>query len=65
MNHWEVSYCKDGSMYENLVQFTPLGKIQHYRSGMHAWLGAAADTRYSVVAPIIGVQVVVPETNLT
>lgn len=26
-------------------------------SGMHAWFGAAADTRYSVVVPIIGVQV--------
>ena len=26
---------------------------------MHAWFAAFADTRYSVVAPIIGVQVVV------
>ena len=25
---------------------------------MHAWFGAAADTRYAVVVPIIGVQVV-------
>lgn len=25
--------------------------------GMHAWFAAAADTRYSVVVPIIGVQV--------
>lgn len=24
---------------------------------MHAWFAAAADTRYSVVVPIIGVQV--------
>lgn len=24
---------------------------------MHAWFGAFADTRYSVVVPIIGVQV--------
>lgn len=28
-------------------------------SGMHAWFAAAADTRYSVAAPIIGVQVAV------
>lgn len=28
----------------------------HY-AGMHAWLAAAADTRYAVVVPIIGVQV--------
>lgn len=26
-------------------------------AGMHAWFGAAADTRYAVVVPIIGVQV--------
>lgn len=26
-------------------------------AGMHSWLAAAADTRYSVVVPIIGVQV--------
>ena len=25
--------------------------------GMHAWFAAAADTRYAVVVPIIGVQV--------
>jgi dienelactone hydrolase len=25
--------------------------------GMHAWFAAAADTRYSVVVPLIGVQV--------
>ena len=28
-----------------------------YNAGMHAWFGAFADTRYSVVVPIIGVQV--------
>lgn len=27
---------------------------------MHAWYGAAADTRYAVVVPIIGVQVLPP-----
>jgi len=27
---------------------------------MHAWFGAAADTRYAVVVPIIGVQVLSP-----
>lgn len=26
-------------------------------AGMHAWFAAAADTRYTVVVPIIGVQV--------
>lgn len=26
-------------------------------AGMHAWFAAFADTRYSVVVPIIGVQV--------
>ena len=30
---------------------------------MHAWFAAAADTRYAVVAPIIGVQVVNPNDN--
>lgn len=29
----------------------------NYNAGMHAWFAAAADTRYAVVAPIIGVQV--------
>lgn len=29
-------------------------------AGMHAWFAAAADTRYAVVVPIIGVQVVNP-----
>lgn len=28
-----------------------------HNAGMHAWFAAAADTRYAVVAPIIGVQV--------
>ena len=27
---------------------------------MHAWFAAFADTRYSVVAPIVGVQVMSP-----
>ena len=26
-------------------------------AGMHAWFAAVADTRYAVVAPLIGVQV--------
>ena len=30
---------------------------------MHAWFAAAADTRYSVVVPIIGVQVVNPNDD--
>ena len=32
-------------------------------AGMHAWFAAAADTRYSVVVPIIGVQVVHPNDH--
>lgn len=30
---------------------------------MHAWFAAAADTRYAVVVPIIGVQVINPTVN--
>lgn len=33
-------------------------------AGMHAWFGAFADTRYAVVVPIIGVQVVSLIRNL-
>lgn len=35
----------------------------HFHAGMHAWFAAAADTRYSVVVPIIGVQVVNPNDD--
>jgi hypothetical protein len=28
-----------------------------FDSGMHAWFAAAADTRYAVISPLIGVQV--------
>lgn len=31
--------------------------MQFHCAGMHAWFTAAADTRYAVVVPIIGVQV--------
>lgn len=51
-------------MKQSLFLLTTLNKIfPHLLSGMHAWFGAAADTRYSVVVPIIGVQVNVSDTH--
>ncbi|GFQ01986.1 protein tesmin/tso1-like cxc 5 [Phtheirospermum japonicum] len=39
-----------------LLRFLKFVILMPYDSGMHAWFAAAADTRYSVVVPIIGVQ---------
>lgn len=33
-----------------------MDSLEKFGSGMHAWFAAFADIRYSVVAPIIGVQ---------
>lgn len=40
-----------------ILAVTYLFDILHCHPGMHAWFAAAADKRYSVVVPIIGVQV--------
>lgn len=59
MNHWEV--CKenfvDGNFNMNFAKICRTDLVVR-NAGMHAWLAAAADTRYAVVVPIIGVQVV-------
>lgn len=59
MNHLEVCetklYKKGTWIY---ISFPAELILLFCYAGMHAWFAAAADTRYAVVVPIIGVQVV-------
>lgn len=42
--------------YTTALPYAELSQTLQY-SGMHAWFAGAVDTRYTVVVPIIGVQV--------
>ncbi|KAL2229974.1 UNVERIFIED_CONTAM: hypothetical protein Sindi_1591800 [Sesamum indicum] len=53
---WDLIKLADHLTQREDVDPSRTGIIGESLGGMHAWFGAAADTRYSVAAPIIGVQ---------
>ncbi|KAL3650819.1 hypothetical protein CASFOL_007222 [Castilleja foliolosa] len=53
---WDLIKLADHLTQREDVDSSRIGITGESLGGMHAWFGAAADTRYSVVVPIIGVQ---------
>ncbi|EPS62526.1 hypothetical protein M569_12263, partial [Genlisea aurea] len=53
---WDLIKLADHLTQREDVDPTRIGITGESLGGMHAWLAAAADTRYSVAVPIIGVQ---------
>ncbi|XP_020552885.1 uncharacterized protein LOC105171670, partial [Sesamum indicum] len=53
---WDLIKLADHLTQREDVDPSRTGIIGESLGAMHAWFGAAADTRYSVAAPIIGVQ---------
>ncbi|CAA7397363.1 unnamed protein product [Spirodela intermedia] len=53
---WDLIKLGDYLSQREDVDPARIGITGESLGGMHAWLAAAADTRYSVVVPIIGVQ---------
>ncbi|XP_048227972.1 putative esterase YitV isoform X1 [Ricinus communis] len=53
---WDLIKLADYLTQREDIDSTRIGITGESLGGMHAWLAAAADTRYSVVVPIIGVQ---------
>ncbi|WOK98541.1 hypothetical protein Cni_G07253 [Canna indica] len=53
---WDLIKLADFLSQREDVDPARIGITGESLGGMHAWFAAAADTRYSVVAPIIGVQ---------
>ncbi|XP_047972335.1 putative esterase YitV [Salvia hispanica] len=53
---WDLIKLADHLVERPDIDPSRIGITGESLGGMHAWFGAAADTRYSVVAPIIGVQ---------
>ncbi|KAK6140935.1 hypothetical protein DH2020_025328 [Rehmannia glutinosa] len=53
---WDLIKLADHLTQREDVDPSRIGITGESLGGMHAWFGAAADTRYSVVVPIIGVQ---------
>ncbi|KAL0394068.1 UNVERIFIED_CONTAM: hypothetical protein Slati_4373000 [Sesamum latifolium] len=53
---WDLIKLADHLTKREDVDPSRIGITGESLGGMHAWFGAAADTRYSVAAPIIGVQ---------
>ncbi|XP_065851379.1 uncharacterized protein [Euphorbia lathyris] len=53
---WDLIKLADYLTHREDIDPTRIGITGESLGGMHAWFGAAADTRYGVVAPIIGVQ---------
>ncbi|KAL0311981.1 UNVERIFIED_CONTAM: hypothetical protein Sradi_5597400 [Sesamum radiatum] len=53
---WDLIKLADHLTKREDVDPSGIGITGESLGGMHAWFGAAADTRYSVAAPIIGVQ---------
>ncbi|XP_073108894.1 uncharacterized protein [Elaeis guineensis] len=53
---WDLIKLGDYLMQREDIDASKIGITGESLGGMHAWFAAAADTRYSVVAPIIGVQ---------
>ncbi|KAH6783790.1 alpha/beta-Hydrolases superfamily protein [Perilla frutescens var. hirtella] len=53
---WDLIKLADHLTQRDDVDPSRIGITGESLGGMHAWFGAAADTRYSVVVPIIGVQ---------
>ncbi|KAM5565506.1 putative hydrolase YtaP [Rosa sericea] len=53
---WDLIKLADYLTQREDVDPARLGITGESLGGMHAWLAAAADTRYAVVVPIIGVQ---------
>ncbi|KAF3446433.1 hypothetical protein FNV43_RR11612 [Rhamnella rubrinervis] len=53
---WDLIKLADYLTERKDIDPTRIGITGESLGGMHAWFAAAADTRYAVVAPIIGVQ---------
>ncbi|GER38067.1 tesmin/TSO1-like CXC domain-containing protein [Striga asiatica] len=53
---WDIIKLADHLTQREDVDPSRIGITGESLGGMHAWFAAAADTRYSVVVPIIGVQ---------
>ncbi|CAN0907123.1 hypothetical protein LINGRAHAP2_LOCUS24631 [Linum grandiflorum] len=53
---WDLIKLADYLSQREDIDSTRIGITGESLGGMHAWFGAFADERYSVVAPIIGVQ---------
>ncbi|XP_072994448.1 uncharacterized protein [Typha latifolia] len=53
---WDLIKLADYLVQREDIDPARIGITGESLGGMHAWLAAAADTRYSVVVPIIGVQ---------
>lgn len=53
---WDLIKLADYLTQREDIDPTRIGITGESLGGMHAWFGAAVDTRYSVVVPIIGVQ---------
>ncbi|CAN1218765.1 Putative esterase YitV [Linum perenne] len=53
---WDLIKLADYLTQREDIDSTRIGITGESLGGMHAWFGAFADKRYSVVAPIIGVQ---------
>ncbi|KAL7122073.1 hypothetical protein ACP275_01G022900 [Erythranthe tilingii] len=53
---WDLVKLADHLTQRDDIDPSRIGITGESLGGMHAWFGAAADTRYSVVAPVIGIQ---------
>ncbi|OAY85121.1 uncharacterized protein LOC109721687 [Ananas comosus] len=53
---WDLIKLADYLVQREDIDPVKIGITGESLGGMHAWLAAAADTRYTVVVPIIGVQ---------
>ncbi|KAL6556617.1 hypothetical protein OROGR_005905 [Orobanche gracilis] len=53
---WDLIKLADHLTQRKDVDPSRIGITGESLGGMHAWFGATADTRYSVIVPIIGVQ---------
>ncbi|KAB1204382.1 putative esterase YitV [Morella rubra] len=53
---WDLIKLADYLTQRDDIDSGRIGITGESLGGMHAWFGAAADTRYAVVVPIIGVQ---------
>ncbi|XP_042031635.1 putative esterase YitV [Salvia splendens] len=53
---WDLIKLADHLVERPDIDPSRIGITGESLGGMHTWLGAAAETRYSVVAPVIGVQ---------
>ncbi|XP_062165247.1 uncharacterized protein LOC133871829 [Alnus glutinosa] len=53
---WDLKRLADYLTQREDIDPARIGITGESLGGMHAWFGAAADTRYAVVVPIIGVQ---------